>query len=133
MGEVRNITPQMWRKFEAEMQVKSSRVEDITDREKEDRIKKELPEDLRHRLGERSLRVSSNRCWVKVQEPLPFPSDKFQQYLIMNLRKSDLFLQKMGLCALSTVGRKRSETPPRPWTAGVLAMWFCALRRTIKE
>ena len=113
LGGVRNITPQMWRKFEAELQVKSSRVEDITDREKESRIKRELPEDLRHRLGEESLRVSSTRFWVKVQEPLPFPASQLQNFLRATLRKQDLLLIKSGNSYLMDCGTKRVQDAAR--------------------
>ena len=93
LGGVRNITPQMWRQFEAECEVKSRRVGDITDREREDRIKRELPEDLRLRLGEENLRISSSRFWVKVYEPLPFSIERIQAFMARLVGKPDLVLE----------------------------------------
>ena len=64
----------MWRQFEAEFELKARRVGDITDREKEDKIKRELPDELRRRLGEENLRVSATKFWVKNSRPCADPS-----------------------------------------------------------
>ena len=86
----------MWRKFEADFELKARRVGDITDHEKEDRIKRELPEDLRHKLGEENLRVAARRYWVKVPEPLPIPVDRLEAVLARVLGRAEVRLEKSG-------------------------------------
>jgi hypothetical protein len=97
LGGVRNITPKMWRQFIADFELKARRVGDITDREKEDRIRRELPEDLRHRLGEENLRISSTRCWVKIPEPLPVPIDRLRPILAGILGRMDVPLERTSV------------------------------------
>ena len=106
LGGARNITPQMWRQFEADFELKARRVGDITDREKEDRIKLELPQDLRHRLGEENLRVSSTRHWVKIPEPLPVPVDRLEMFLARVLGKPVVHLERSGHAYLLDCGSR---------------------------
>jgi hypothetical protein len=108
LGGVRNITPQMWRKFEADFELKARRVGDITDREKEDKIKRELPESMRHRLGEENLRVSTTRFWVKIPEPVPIPIDRLQQLFARLMRRAEVKLQRYGQAYLVDCGSQEN-------------------------
>ena len=96
LGGARNLTPKLWRQFEAEFELKARRVGDVTDREKEDRIKLELPQDLRHRLAEENLRVSSTRHWVKIPEPLPIPVDRLEMFLARVMGKPAVHMEHSG-------------------------------------
>ena len=60
LNGVRHPTPNQWRTFVSNFELKCLRVEDATDREKEERILAELPADLRRKLKEENFRISHN-------------------------------------------------------------------------
>ena len=81
---------------------------DITDREKEDKIKRELPESLRHRLGEENLRVSTTRFWAKIPEPMPIPVERLQQLFARLMGRTEVTFQRYGQGYLIDCGSKEN-------------------------
>ena len=132
LGGFQEISSQKWRQFMADFELKARRVGDITEREMVEKIKQELPSDIRYKLGEENLRVSSTRFWVKIPQPLPVPVDHLQTLVARLLGRKEVCFEQVGPAYLFDCGNKEILKPSARWTAGVIAIIFCACIHTRK-
>ena len=119
LGGAQHLNPAHWRAFVAEFNLRLQRLQKatggkVTEREVEERIRDELPEDLRRTLDNEMVRRSQGH-WVRLPEPLPMPVEVIEE-VVTQLTQQPLAKAErvQGGGSSSTAGQEKDKRQSEP-------------------
>ena len=79
LGGEQHPSIERWEEFVTEFEMKLAGVREVTEWEKQQKFREEIPDELRRELAREEARWAREQFWVQIPEPLPMPMANLEE------------------------------------------------------